>query len=428
MKVSKYNFFIDYKNNSTIAYNVFSNVLAIIENDKYDQFLEFKNNEEIISDEKLKEDLIKGGFLIKETADQLKQLRVQLYQSRFDDKVLSLTIAPTSDCNFRCVYCFEKNSIRKEYMTKETMDHIINLVKKKSSKLDILNITWYGGEPLLALKQIEYMTEVFLEICNSNNIEYVASIVTNGYLLNIDNLKKLEDFKIRAIQVTVDGAKETHDKRRVLINGQGTFDKIINNLIEGKNHIPGEVSLRINVDKNNQDDFYELLKLLVDNDMNSKIFPYLGHVKNSNESYSDDLCLTKKEYAHLSLDFDKRLSINPKNKYPTRKSVVCSADKFNAFVINSDGTLYRCWDDIGVKSSSAGHISSSEINDFFTNYLVHDPTLDERCSKCKFLPICMGSCPRYFGKQEYCSEYKYILEDVLINYVEKHYKKQQIFA
>ena len=186
MKISKYNFFINYKEDNIIAYNSFTNALAIINNDKYNQFLAFKNNNGDISDENLKSDLLKGGFLIEDTKDELKDLRRDLYMSRFNTKRLSLTIAPTSDCNFRCVYCFEQNSIRKEYMSKETMNHIINLVKSKSEEIKHLSITWYGGEPILALNQIEYMTESFLKICNENKIKYYSDIVTNGYLLNID--------------------------------------------------------------------------------------------------------------------------------------------------------------------------------------------------------------------------------------------------
>ena len=203
------------------------------------------------------------------------------------------------------------------------------------------------------------------------------------------------------MQVTIDGNKKNHDTRRILANGEGTFDKIINNLIKGKDYLPNIVSLRINVDKDNKNNFYDLLKVFVDNDMNSKVYPYLGHIKNSNDSYSNNLCLTKKEYAKLSLDFDKKLSMDPKNNYPSRKANVCSADAFNAFVIDSDGTLYRCWDDIGVKSNSSGHISNSKIHDNFTKLLIHDPTLDERCSNCKILPLCMALVQYIFGKKNF---------------------------
>ena len=64
---------------------------------------------------------------------------------------------------------------------------------------------WYGGEPLLAISPIERLTKKFKKICKRFNIEYSASIITNGYLLTEDVCNKLLDLDITDAQITLDG-------------------------------------------------------------------------------------------------------------------------------------------------------------------------------------------------------------------------------
>ncbi|MCM1236362.1 MAG: hypothetical protein NC124_11505 [Clostridium sp.] len=58
-------------------------------------------------------------------------------------------------------------------------------------------------------------------------------MVTNGYFLTKDVAQKLAKLKVSSLQVTIDGPKHVHDKRRVLAGGEGTFDKIIQKLFFG---------------------------------------------------------------------------------------------------------------------------------------------------------------------------------------------------
>ena len=423
MKVSNYNFFIPYKDNKVIAYNSFTNALGLLERKDYVEFKKNQKNIDSLNDFKLIEELRKGGFIIEDEINELEIIRTRMYRDRFNDDMLGLTIVPTADCNFRCIYCYEKNSIRKEKMSKDTMDKIIDFVNNKSSSLKHLSITWYGGEPLLALAEIEYMSKKFFDICKKNNISYSAGIVTNGYLLTIKNLKKLKELKINDIQITIDGDKESHNKRRCLENGSGTFDKIIENIDKGKELLP-PTSLRINVDKSNYKNIYGLLNLLMKKGLNKYVYPYLGHVKNGNDTYDYDICLSIEDFSKLVIEFDRLIKNTPNHNYPVLKTVSCTADRFNSFVIDVDGTLYRCWDDVGMSELKTGNINNLNLNKEFTKYLTMDATLDDNCSKCKFLAICMGSCPKnFYNKNRNCSKYKYILYDFLSYYVDYYNNK-----
>lgn len=102
-------------------------------------------------------------------------------------------------------------------MNDETANGIVNLVRNNANTINMLGVTWYGGEPLLEVNRIENLTKAFKEICNKNNVKYQANIVTNGYLLDKKMILRLIDLDITSIQITLDGTKEYHDQTRYLI-------------------------------------------------------------------------------------------------------------------------------------------------------------------------------------------------------------------
>lgn len=412
MKASNYNFFYE-KDDEYLAYNSRSNALAVITKsdfEKYDDYVKFGKQ---IEDEELVRSLKEGFFLIDDNVDELKILRFEMYRDRMDENTLSLTIAPTSNCNFRCIYCYEKESIRNKSMTKEIEDAIVNFIEQLKDDISSLSIAWYGGEPLMRFDIIERLSKKIIRLCKENDIKYFSSIVTNGYLLNEEMAKKINDCNISKIQITIDGPQEIHDERRILANGDGTFEKILNNIIKYKRILP-PIDLRINVDKTNVDQIKELYNILKDNDLLEIINPYLGHVKSSNGCYKDEKCISVEDYSKITFDFQELIKRNIYTFYPIRRTSLCGADSLYSFVIDSDGELYKCWDDIGIKEKSAGNIlNGTYVNMVNVNYMTLDATQNEKCRTCKYLPICMGGCPVHFAEQDNCTYFKYNFDKYL---------------
>ena len=73
--------------------------------------------------------------------------------------------------------------------------------------------------------------------------------------------RKLLEFGIEKIQITLDGSKRIHNSKRKLHTGEGTFGVIINNLKEADKNL--KIMLRVNVDKKNTDYMEELLDELI---------------------------------------------------------------------------------------------------------------------------------------------------------------------
>lgn len=93
-------------------------------------------------------------------------------------------------------------------------------------------------------------------------------------------------YKVDSIQITIDGDRDCHDKR-ILANGQGTYDKILNNLALTKDYLPENVSVRINVDKNNAHRYKGLLEDIKSLGLGDLIYIYLVISKTLNDSYKD---------------------------------------------------------------------------------------------------------------------------------------------
>ncbi len=270
----------------------------------------------------------------------------------------------------------------------------------------------------MALNIIENLTKRFLEICDEHKIRYDAGIVTNGYLLTASTVAAFKDLKISGIQVTLDGSPEEHNKRRPLIGGKPTFDKIIANLRENKEILPCNVSIRVNTDKHNVEQADEILSVVKDNGLRNIVHPYLAMVENTNNSYNDTSCFQSNEFSKIDYDFKIRNDINLVGSFPKLIYNVCAADSQNGFVINADGSIYKCWDDIGISQRCIGNLLEQNAHNLSTllEYMLYDPTQDEECRICKYLPICMGGCPhkRLFDTKNRCTHIKYRLNDYMV--------------
>ncbi len=137
-------------------------------------------------------------------------------------------------------------------MDSETAAGIISYVRKNISKYRELHVAWFGGEPLLKLDLIQLMSNAFMDICHKRNRLYTSAITTNGYFMNKDVFLKLYNRNVRKFAVTIDGLAEIHDKQRITVDGEGSFNKIILNLLEIKTISPNlkfEMNIRSNVSK-----------------------------------------------------------------------------------------------------------------------------------------------------------------------------------
>lgn len=170
MKQSNYNLHKREKE-AHIIYNTMSGGVLSLNNEyskKFDEVI--KNESDEYSD--LIDELKKGQMLIQSNIDEFKYLKYAFNENRFNNKILSLTIAPTLDCNFRCPYCYEKG-VENSYMNDETQVELLEFIKHNIEDRKMLSICWYGGEPLLSIDIIEKLTAKIKAII-PDSCKYVA--------------------------------------------------------------------------------------------------------------------------------------------------------------------------------------------------------------------------------------------------------------
>lgn len=169
-------------------------------------------------------------------------------------KDFELTFQMTSECNFRCTYCYETKvpgSIKLESAYK-VIDKLFDIqdhkewwnkfIREDVYDKDNISFNFFGGECTLEAENMDKICQYFMDKCNADPEKYAERIKnfrmtfqTNGYLLQSEKVKhflsKWHD-RIEFMFITIDGSKEMHDACRVLRDGgTGTWQVVHDNIL-----------------------------------------------------------------------------------------------------------------------------------------------------------------------------------------------------
>ncbi|MDE7471060.1 MAG: radical SAM protein [Paramuribaculum sp.] len=418
---SRYNYLLK-REGEFMIYNSLSNSFAAVTESLWKELVKYEVGKPI-SD--LPEELISALKRMRAvvTSDDTERMKIkyQTQRLRFQTAQLSLTICPTLGCNFRCGYCFEHDHPDVD-MSNETEERLIEFVKSHTEAKRI-GVTWFGGEPLLQFGRIKSLTRKLLEIGKP----YGAVIITNGYLLSEKIAKQLPELQINNIQITLDGLAETHDKRRFLKNGGGTYDRIIENICVAAEIIPEvRISIRVNIDKNNADDYVKFFEFVRTKDWkNVIVYPaFVGDYSEGNCGFVLNSTVRRdllEYYAHKTGERSSHF-------YPTSNRRECAIRNPNTYVIGPEGEIYKCWNDVGDSKRIVADIYGNVKNEkLLLDYLCGaDPLEDPKCNSCILLPVCSGGCPyerlRGTPEEDLCPLIKWNLDDFLWRKYQEHKK------
>lgn len=431
MRWSKYNRLFTDVTRGNFIYNSQSNSLFELDNFHFDVLNKMKHQEEYL-DIDFSLDffrLLREKLVFIEPSEYLtftEQKKTERKKLVDDCSKLQLTICPTLACNFRCSYCFENSQKLPKIMSDDVILKLVDFIKSFQNAKN-LSICWFGGEPTMAFDIIEKITDSIKQL----NIYFEdASIITNGYLVNEEKIKKLNALNIKSIQITIDGLKEMHDSRRYRAGKKPTFERIIQN-IENllSSDYKGTCSIRVNIDKANYEEYGELKSFLNDKFKSPRLTIYPGRVVTLETHNCNSCNLNSDEWTDFAL---KLFEVSPNSDaslFPTNNNNnVCAANRKNSFVIGPCGEIYKCWEDVGKFNLVVGSLFEQELitNKRLVEQYVDgtNPYTDAECLDCYYLPICTGGCSnrrlrkKIFNQNqaEYCTIYKQNLEKYLMTY------------
>jgi uncharacterized protein len=367
--------------------------------------------------------LTEHGFIVPSREADREALDKFFTDYREDTDQLRVTVLTTLQCNFACDYCFQgdhgdynKNA---EKMTMESSARVAGWIDERMNELHPkrLTITFFGGEPLLNLPVMYDMAERAHASCTARGIELVVGIITNGLLLTEEVVDRLLPFGLNYVKITLDGDRDTHNVMRPLRGGQGTFDRIIENVRK----VAGKVRIAVggNFDADSVGSFPALLDFLKDQDFADKLVkvafkpvirekkvpkgvipltvitdkPLNGTCMTSagagGSSICDSCSFVDDSMSHLREETKKRgfKTVDGVHMGP------CEIHKKHAYTIGPNGSLYACPGFTGEPILSTGHIddrkeswrmSAAERFEHLAAW--------QKCGDCAYIPVCAGGC------------------------------------
>lgn len=366
-----------------------------------------------------------AGFLTERTPqDELAALQQKFEAQRHDHRTLTLSLAPTYACNYRCPYCYEQGVTSVPgIMDDRVIDGILDFVEARYSEhaFENLSVQWYGGDPSLALDVVEDLSEDMLAFCGEHAIAYSAMILTNCNLIDEPAVQMLAHCKVSSALLTIDGFEETHNKRRVAADGSNSFEKVIAAARLFKAY-GIQVNAVMNVDKVNWPEYHDLRDALGTDpgiELSCSRLSDCGHFYGTRDFKKPEFDLfAPEEFARLEHDefAQSAYSAAGLKELLSAPPRFCSGQCDDYYIIDCIGDVYKCDGYVGDKAHVKFSIFDAPAPDQL-QLLSHDPFADEQCSACTLLPICLGNCDwERRTDQMQCHPLKTTLPDYLRDY------------
>jgi uncharacterized protein len=352
---------------------------------------------------------IDRGYLVEPQVEQarFREAYMKFLDNRDTDEI-QIFFVTGYHCNFDCSYCYQSDydaegeRINPNLVIDSFFQYIDATFAHRRKYL-----TLFGGEPLLPGKSNKALIGYFIDEATKRGLD--VAVVTNGYLLDeyIDILKK---GNIREVQVTIDGTREVHNKRRYLKNGKGTFDRIVDGadmLI--KHGIP--LNLRVVLDRENTGNLPDLARYAIDRGWTRSPFfstqigrnYELHQCQQGRDRLYSRIGIQKVLYKMIKdnpwmLEFYKPAfsvsrSLYENGELPAPLFDSCPGAK-TEWAFDYKGNIYACTATVGKKGE--------ELGTFFPELVIDQDKIDENadrdilsikeCRSCNLSLLCGGGC------------------------------------
>jgi uncharacterized protein len=373
--------------------------------------------------------LSEPGFIVDNRDAERRHIEQWFRDLRHSPDQLRVTVLTTLQCNFACDYCFQgDHGDYNKFAAKMTLETADRVAAFTEERLDTLRpssfvLTLFGGEPLLNLPVAYYLAERLWQASQARGVKMQLNVITNGLLLTPEVVDRLAPCGLNAVKITLDGDHDTHNRMRPLRGGQGTFDKIIQNVraVAGKCRI----SIGGNFDESSVDSYPALLDFLKEQEFADKLArvafkPIIREPKpqqpkgmipltvvGAGNKPLNGTCMTSAGSGTSSASvcdscnfLDEKMSYlrdeTKKRGFATMDGVhmgPCEIHREHAHTIGPDGAMYACPGFTGDATQSTGHIDGRDDESRQRAASRFDQLAAwKECNDCAFIPVCAGGC------------------------------------
>jgi uncharacterized protein len=254
---------------------------------------------------------------------------------------LNLILMPTESCNFRCTYCYETFEHTK--MTRSVTAGIKALIDRRSDGLDRLEISWFGGEPLLARDVITDISQHAARAARAYRFAFSASMTTNAYFLDRACFLECLANGVSSFHVTLDGSPDVHNTSRRLASGAATFDRVwanVTRLSEFREDF--KILLRLHYTAENYRTIADFGRRVCDTLGNDRRFDFYFKSIDRLGGRSDDCInqLTSDQKRDVEAYLWRQSGL--RRPEPSRQDRICYAAAGNSLIVRSTGRLAKC--------------------------------------------------------------------------------------
>lgn len=323
-------------------------------------------------------------------------------------------IFPTTGCNARCVYCYEEG-YEVQTMTEETAEKVVDFICETRHK-EAVHLQWFGGEPLVGVNIIRYICRRLQE----KGIPYFSSMTSNASLMTKDLANEANElWNLKHIQISLDGAKEDYTVRKAYYNPEKHNYDVVMRAIHYLADTGVKVNLRVNVDFDNLSGIRQFLNDIKNEFSNMEnISLYMAPLYQVQKS--DKIIELYQEIFKL-ITFQKKLGIpitTRDNHMRGVKLYRCMSDSLDrCIVITPNGVFNNC--EHLPSKNTWGNVFDGITDKNRFEELKKPAKIDEKCSKCPFLPQCTpfykNGCPGWFEKcyEFNCMKAEFSLDNLL---------------
>jgi len=350
----------------------------------------------------LRQRLARLGFLVASKKDEIADMLHFYRRDSSDPRFLSLTVSPTLACNLRCTYCFQTGR-RVAKMSRADEEEIVRFVGRNLDGKHSLDVTWFGGEPLLEVGTVDRLSKRLIRMCSFRGVAYRAGIFTNGLLL-IDGVAwRLAGLQIHGIRLTLDGPPNVHNRMRPDKKGATTFEAVFSGVKIACRHFPSVV-LGIIVGRANCRQVPELLELLAREHLTQLhlIFSRKQPRERPGRNEPRD-SLSVPEYAEEETRLIRtahklglRCNGAPFEHPGVGRALPCCSVDRNHYSVEPGGHVHRCRYSIGAPDEVCGRLIDGDFCATSTDLVWEQYSpFDGECSRCAYLPLCFGGCVKH---------------------------------